>query len=252
MQSVQNKTAIVTGAATGIGKDVAQLFARKGMKVVASDINEEHLNRVVAEIQSEGLQAEAFAADVSDEKQIQDLISFTADTFGSIDIVVNNAGIMDNFMPVTEVQPDQWKKIMDVNLSSIYFMCHHVLPQMLQSGSGNIINVSSVGGLGGGKAGAAYTASKHAVIGLSKNIAYMYAPQGIRCNVIAPGGVETSISETMKPSRFGYERVALGTASVPRMGKPEEIAQLALFLASDESAFINGVTVTADGGWTAY
>lgn len=252
MNTLENKVAIITGTGAGIGKHIALLFAEHGAKVMASDIDEESLRQVVDSIKSKGQQAEAFTADVSSEDQIKKLLQTTRDTWGAIDVIVNNAGIMDDFMPVTEVQPAKWDQIIKVNLDSVYYMCHHAVPQMLEAGKGVIINVASVGGLGGGKAGAAYTASKHGVIGLSKNIAYMYATKGIRCNVIAPGGVDTTIGDKMKPSAFGYERVSLGIGSVPRSGKPEEIADIALFLASDSSAFVNGVVVTADGGWTAY
>jgi NAD(P)-dependent dehydrogenase (short-subunit alcohol dehydrogenase family) len=123
---------------------------------------------------------------------------------------------------------------------------------MLKQGKGVIINVSSIGGLFGARAGVAYTTSKHALIGLTKNIGFQYSQKGIRCNAIAPGGVETNIGDNMKPNQFGYEKLSLGMQTNPRMGKPSEIAELALFLASDKSSFINGTVITADSGWTAY
>ena len=252
MTKIKGRVAIVTGAGAGIGKEIVRVFAAEGARVVASDIDAASLENVVKEIQAQGGDIEGFRADVSDENQIQELLRYTKSRYNSPHILVNNAGIMDDFMPVTEITTEKWNQIFEVNLNSVYFMCHHAIPNMLQESRGNIINIASVGGLGGGKAGAAYTASKHGVIGLSKNVAYMFAMQGIRCNVIAPGGVETTISEKMNPSAFGYERMSMGIGSVPRSGKPLEIAQIALFLASEESSFINGAVITADGGWTAY
>jgi NAD(P)-dependent dehydrogenase (short-subunit alcohol dehydrogenase family) len=142
--------------------------------------------------------------------------------------------------------------VMAVNLNGPFYACRLVVPQMLSQGKGVIINVASIGGLFGSRAGAAYTASKHALIGLSKNIGFMYATQGIRCNVIAPGGVNTQIMKDSVPDIFGSERCFSGGVNMPRMGESEEIATAALFLASDDSSYVNGSVLTVDGGWTAY
>lgn len=131
-------------------------------------------------------------------------------------------------------------------------LARKIIPFMIQAESGNIVNVASIGGLNGARGGAAYTASKFGLVGLSKNIGFMYANKGIRCNVICPGGVDTEITSNQKPNTFGVERIMSGTGNNIRSGSPEEIANIALFLASDESSLINGATIVADAGWTAY
>lgn len=250
---LQGKVAIVTGAGSGIGEAIAKLFAREGAKVVASDIVKERVERVAGEINAEGGAALAVAADVSKAEDVAALVDAAVKEYGAVDILVNNAGIMDNFMPAHEVTDALWEKVFAVNVTGPMRLIRQVLPGMMEKGAGSIINVASVAGVGGARGGAAYTASKHAMVGLTKSVGFMYAHKGIRCNAIAPGGVETNIAETIQnPSAFGYGRHQLGHATIPRMGKPMEIAHVALLLASDEGAFVNGAVIVADGGWTAY
>ena len=179
-------------------------------------------------------------------------LSYTTRSFGTLDILVNNAGIMDNFTPVDAVSDDLWKHIMAVNLDGPFYTCRGAVKIFLEKGCGSIINISSIGGLFGGRAGAAYTASKHGLIGLTKSIGYQYSTKGIRCNAIAPGGVNTNIIHGMEPHPFGYDRMSAGTGNLPESAQPVAIAELALFLASESSSFINGAVMVADGGWTAY
>ncbi|MNO12338.1 Cyclopentanol dehydrogenase [compost metagenome] len=250
---LRDKIAVVTGAASGMGKAIAILYASEGAKVVVSDIKLEAANETVQEIHSAGGEAIAVEADVAVEADIQNLIDTTVKTYGTLDILVNNAGIMDNFEPAGDIADAEWERIFAVNTTSVMRATRKALTVFLPKEKGVILNVASVGGLFGARAGAAYTASKHAVVGFTKNTGYMYAKSGIRCNAIAPGGVETNIGSTMTHiNEFGMGRTQPGMAINPRMGKPEEVVQLALFLASDEAGFINGVVVTADGGWTAY
>ncbi len=247
------KVAVVTGAASGMGKAIAELFAKEGAKVVVSDINLEAANATVEDIKSNGGEAISVLANVAKEGDIQNLINTAVETYGTLDILVNNAGIMDNFEPAGDVKDDNWERIFAVNTTSVMRATRKALPIFLKKQQGIIVNIASVGGLFGARAGAAYTASKHAVIGFTKNTGFMYAQKGIRCNAIAPGGVETNIGSTMTNiNEFGMGCTAPGMAVNPRMGKSEEIAKLALFLASDESSFVNGTVVTADAGWTAY
>jgi len=159
---------------------------------------------------------------------------------------------MDDFVPVDQVTNELWNRIMSININGPFYACREVIPIMLKQGGGSIINISSIGGLHGARAGAAYSASKHALIGLTKNIGFMYAQKGIRCNAIAPGAVNTNIGDGMNPNPFGFERCTSGGANMPRTGEANEIATTALFLASADSSFVNGSVVTADGGWTAY
>ncbi|WP_149094775.1 SDR family oxidoreductase [Paenibacillus terrae] len=250
---LQDKIAVVTGAASGMGKAIAKLYAQEGAKVVVSDINADAATNVVEEIKANGGDAIVVVANVAKEEDIQNLIDTTVDTYGTVDILVNNAGIMDNMEPAGDIKDDQWERIFAINTTSVMRSTRKVLPIFLEKQKGVIVNVASAGGLFGGRAGGAYTASKHAVVGFTKNTGYMYAPQGIRCNAIAPGGVETNINSTITNlNEFGASRQQLGMAINPRLGKPEEIAQVALFLASDESGFVNATVITADAGWTAY
>ncbi|WP_042202221.1 SDR family oxidoreductase [Paenibacillus camerounensis] len=250
---LQNKIAVVTGAASGMGKAIAILYAREGAKVVVSDINEAAAQGTAGEIKSAGGEAIAVKTNVADEADIQALIDTTVSTYGTVDILVNNAGIMDNFEPAGDIKDDQWDKIFAVNTTSVMRATRKVLPIFLEKKAGVIINIASAGGLFGARAGAAYTATKHAVVGFTKNTGFMYAKEGIRCNAIAPGGVETNIGSTMTHiNEFGMGRIQAGLALNPRNGKPDEIAALALFLASDEASFVNAAVITADGGWTAY
>jgi len=250
---LQQKVAVVTGAGAGMGRAIAILFAKEGAKVVAADIQPEAVRATVSEIEANGGTAVAVEADISREEHIQRMIDTAVQSFGTLDILVNNAGIMDNFVPAAEVTDELWEKVFAVNTTGTMRAIRKALPIFLEKGKGVIVNVASVGGLQGSRAGAAYTASKHAVVGLTKNVAFQYALKGIRCNAIAPGGVNTNIGATLRqPNAFGMERATAGIGLNPRAGEPEEIATVALFLASDDASFVNGAVITADAGWTAY
>lgn len=250
---LQNKVAVVTGAGSGMGKAIALLFAKEGARLVVADINLETLNKVITEIIGVGGTATAVMANVAKEKDVQNMIDTAVNKYGTLDILVNNAGIMDNFVPAAELTDELWEKIFAVNVTGLMRAIRKALPIFIKKGAGNIVNIASAGGLMGSRAGAAYTASKHAVIGLTKNVGFQYAKLGIRCNAIAPGAVNTNIGKTIdNPSKFGMERAMAGLNLNPRVGEPEEIAKIALFLSCDDSSFINGAVITADAGWTAY
>ena len=252
MRKLEKKIALITGASSGIGRAMAIAFAREGARSIVVDINEKGVKDVVDAIVSEGNNAWAEVCDVGQALEVRQAVARVIAEFGAIDILVNNAGIMDDFMPAADVEVQQWHHVMNVNLHGAYYFCHEILPAMVERGKGNILNISSVGGIQGSRAGAAYTAAKHGLIGLTKNIAFMYVGKGIRCNAIAPGGVNTNIGASMHPNAFGYERMMTGMATMPRMAAPEEIAAAALFLVSDDGSFVNGEVLVADGGWTAY
>lgn len=253
MKKLENKIAVITGAAAGMGKAIALVYARQGAKLILSDIHEEGLREVAAAIAASGGSAVAVVGDVAVEEDVQQLIDTAVKTYGTIDILVNNAGIMDNFVPAGEVTDDLWERVLNVNLTGPLRLTRKALALFTEKRSGVIINIASIGGLQGSRAGAAYTASKHALIGLTKNVAFQYADQGIRCNAIAPGGVNTSIGETLKsPNELGIKKAMSGASFNPRSGESEEIATVALFLASDDASFVNGAVIIADGGWTAY
>lgn len=250
---LQNKVAIVTGAGSGMGKAIAALYAQEGARVVVSDINEEAAKAVVQEIEADGGKAFVILANVAKEEDVQQLIDQTVSQYGTVDILVNNAGIMDGMEPAADITDERWEKVFAVNTTSVMRTTRKVLPIFLEKKQGVIVNIASAGGLHGGRAGAAYTASKHAVVGFTKNTGYMYAEQGIRCNAIAPGAVATNIGASMTGiNPFGAGRQQQGMAINPRVGTSEEIAKVALFLGSDESSFVNGTVITADAGWSSY
>ena len=252
MKELENKTAIITGAASGMGKAMALLFAAEGAKVIVADLHEKNVNEMVSAIREKNGTATGVVVNVAKEDDVKKMISLAMEQYGSLDVLVNNAGILDNFLPVAEADNATWENVMAVNLNGPFYACRLAVPLMLKKGKGSIINISSVGGLNGSRAGVAYTTSKHALIGLTKNTGYMYGDKGIRCNAIAPGAVNTNIGANMQPSELGYSKLKLGMGTSIRTGEPAEIAELALFLASDRSSLINGTVIIADGGWTAY
>ncbi|MGD0327989.1 MAG: glucose 1-dehydrogenase [Halobacteriota archaeon] len=253
MGRLENKVALVTGASSGIGYQIAKLFAKEGASVVVIARRKERLADLIAQIEADGGKAVAVPSDVMIEDDVQRAVTTAVQRFGKLDIIVNNAGILDKMKPVAEVDDDLWDTVLNTNLMGPMRFFRAAIPEMEKAGGGVFITISSLGGLYGARAGAAYTASKHGVLGLAKNVAFMYANKNIRSNVIAPGGVKTEIgADTAGVSEMGMERFQLGIGTMPRMGEPEEIARLALFLASDEASFINGAVVTADAGWGAY
>lgn len=249
---LKDQVAIITGAGAGMGKAIALRFASEGARVVLSDLHQDRLTETVQLIEAEGGAALALAGDVAQEADVQALFTQAKVTFGQVDILINNAGIMDNFVPAAEVSDELWERVLAVNLTGPLRTMRQALPLFAASGKGVIVNVSSIGGLQGSRAGAAYTAAKHGLIGLTKNVAYQYAKAGVRCNAIAPGGVNTLIMSQSQPHEQGMALAMSGIQANIRMGEAEEIAGVALFLASDDASLVNGAVITADAGWTAY
>lgn len=250
---LEGKVAIVTGAASGMGKAIAEGYAKEGAKVVVSDMNLEGAAAVANALKETGADVIAVQTNVTSTEDLERLFEETKKAFGKLDILVNNAGIMDGMEPVGEISDERWDKIFAVNTTAVMRAMRLAMPIFLEQGHGVIVNNISAGGLYGARAGAAYTASKHAVVGLTKNTAFMYADKNIRCNGIAPGAVMTNIASSMSNvSELGAGRQSLGLGLNPRVGQSEEIANAAIFLGSEEASFVNGQVLTVDGGWTAY
>lgn len=255
MKKLENRVSIVTGAGAGMGKAIALLFAAEGSKVVAADISQSRLDELKKEINSIGGEVTTTIANMANEQDIEAMIQLAVQSYGTLDILVNNAGVMDNFQPVGEVDNETWERVMKINVDGPYKAMRSAIKIFLRNGKGNIVNISSIGGLKGGAAGAAYTTSKHALTGLTRNTGYMYSKMGIRCNGIAPGAINTSISETIDMTKITplvQDRIMSGMALNPRAGEAHEVAQAALFLASDDSSFVNAAMLVVDGGWSAY
>lgn len=253
MGKLVGKVAVVTGGASGMGRQIALLFAKEGAKVIVADIQLEAAEDTVTEIKASNGEALAVVANVMKEDDVQAMIDKAVEAYGTLDILINNAGIMDNFVPAGEITDELWDRVFAINTTGVMRTTRKALPIFEKQESGVIVNIASAGGLFGSRAGAAYTASKHAVVGFTKNVGFQYATKNIRCNAIAPGAVETNIGTTLyAPDEFGQARAMIGMGTNPRVGQASEIAKVALFLASEDASFVNGTVVTADAGWTAY
>lgn len=249
---LDGKISLITGAGSGVGRAMANLFSKNGSRVIVVDVIAERVKQVTNEIGSSN--SIGMVHDLSRKSEVEKMIDETLSSQGRIDILCNNAGIMDGVMPVAEVTDDLWERVMNINLNAPFWATRRVIPKMLQQGGGVIINTASIAGLSAGKSGTPYTVSKHGLIGLTKSTAVFYGNKGIRCNAMVLGGVETAIGlGSNTPNVAGLEiLMKKGAATMPRMGKPEEVANLALFLASEDSSFVNGSCIVIDAGWTAF
>jgi NAD(P)-dependent dehydrogenase (short-subunit alcohol dehydrogenase family) len=243
--------AVITGAASGIGLATARLFAVEGARVVATDVAEQPLADLVRE--TDGIIS--VVGDVSQSDDVDRMIDTAIERFGQLDILCNVAAMRDRFLPVDEMPDDLWRSVLDVNLTGPFQMCRRAIPLMLERGSGCIVNISSTAGLFGSRGGAAYTVSKHGLIGLTKSIAATYGRDGLRCVAVCPGKVVTPSGVSRRAAgihprgQTGLERIE---ASVVRDQQPEEIADIVLFVASDAARGLNGDVIVADAGWTSH
>jgi NAD(P)-dependent dehydrogenase (short-subunit alcohol dehydrogenase family) len=249
----EDKVALVTGGGTGIGRSAALAFANAGAKVVVSGRREKEAFETVALIKKSGGQGTFIKADVSKESDVEVLVAQTISTYGRLDAAFNNAGIEGEVGKQTHEQSlANYRAIMDTNVLGVLLAMKHEISAMLKNGGGSIVNNASVGGLVGFPGAGIYVASKHAVLGLTKTAALEYARQGIRVNAVAPGAIETPMLQrfTGGPGTEFFNQLA-AMHPVGRLGRPEEIAEAVLWLCSDKASFVTGVTLAADGGWTA-
>lgn len=241
MGKLDNKAAIVTGAASGMGKAIAEYYAKEGAKVLLADFNADGAKEVSDQLNNSGATTTSLKVDVSKVEDIETMIDTAVEEFSGLDILVNNAGIMDGFEPVGDITDEKWDKIFDVNTKGTMRAMRKAVNYWLDNDKqGVIVNTISTGGLNGAHAGVAYGASKHAVTALTKNTAFMYAEKGIRVNGIAPGAVATNIGSSIKDvNEFGSARAGVAQGVIPRTGE------------SEDSSFVNGDIIVADGGWTS-
>jgi NAD(P)-dependent dehydrogenase (short-subunit alcohol dehydrogenase family) len=253
--SLKNKVVVVTGATSRMGRAICDVFARDGARVLAVAMGRKRLDELVQYAARYGGEIVPFVGDMTNKEHIVLMIDEAVKLFGRVDVLINNAGIMDDYSPVGEFKDDMFEKVMILNLGAPAYAMRRVIKEFEKQGGGVIINIASVGGLFGCRAGAAYTASKHGLIGLTKNTAYMYSNKNIRCNAICPGSIKQEADSQEFMDRLNDSGKAIaerGMSLVDRPGESEEIADVALFLASEGSSYINGQALVVDGGWTCY
>lgn len=251
-----NKTVVVTGAANGLGKQIATDYVKEGATVIAVDINEKGLQELQDATSAFEGEVLVYAGDISLQETNERMIDYAVEKTGKLDILVNNAGVPGRCEPVGELSNELWNKIISINLQAPMFAMRKAVNVMTEQGNGgNIINISSGSGLVAGRSGVAYTTAKHGLVGLSKNTAYMYLKNKIRVNAIAPGAIQTDILQAFPDdSKFGSERIyaGMGKDAGFEVGEPEDVANLVLFLTSDKAKHITGVVYNIDGGLLSY
>lgn len=246
----EGKAALVTGAAGGMGLAAAMKFAEAGASVVLADKNEELVMKAAKDLADRNYRAIAVACDVSNEAQVKAMVDKAVETFGRLDAAYNNAGVNSPMTDIADLEEEEYDRIMNIDLRSVWLCMKYELKQMRIQGSGAIVNCSSLGGLVGNPGRAAYHAAKHGVLGMTKSAAIEYAPKGIRINAVCPGGIETPMVETMvKTGDFSREEGA-ALAPIGRLGRAEEVADVVLWLCSSASTFVIGQSIAVDGGYT--
>ncbi len=250
---LSDKSIVVTGASSGMGKSIVELFVKEGASVIAVARRKERLDALAESLKNEAGKIVVFAGDVSKREDNEAMIDLAIKEFGKLDVLVNNAGIMDDMAPMAQTSDEKYQSVMTVNVYGPMAAMRKACQVFLAQGNGgNIINVSSVGSMHQA-AGPIYCASKAALNAMSKNTAYMYMKDKIRCNVIAPGGIKTEIGTAMgMPNMEGYGKLSGVLQLAPEQGEATDIANAALFLASDESAYVSGVILPVDGGWISF
>ncbi len=242
------RVALVTGAGSGIGRATAERFALEGAEVAIVDVS--GAEAVAEAIERAGGSALALATDVADAEAVAAMAAKAVDCFGRVDVLVNNAGILDDYLPAADTPDEVWDRVLGVNLRGVFNTCRALIPQMLESGNGAIVNVASTAALVGGNGGAAYTTSKHAIVGFTRQLCFDYASSGVRANTVCPGAVETGMTREIFAAGDAAVMEAVRSAPIGRWAQPDELAGVITFLASDDAAFVQGATYVVDGGFS--
>lgn len=251
MSRLAGKVAVVTGGNAGIGEAIAQAFVREGAAVVITGRRQDELDRVVHEITRRNGKAIAVAGSVTDDRHVQSVVNEAIQRFGSLDILINNAGVGEFGRRLHELDDETWARVLDVNLTGVFRMTRAAVPEMLKQGQGSIVNISSIASLVGIPYLPAYAASKGALDSLTRAIAIDYAKDGVRCNVVNPGLIATPMAAPLMANPEQLNPI-LDRYPIRRPGKPEEVADMVLYLASDEARWVTGGTFTIDGGMTVW
>ncbi len=248
MTTLNGKVAIVTGGSAGIGRATALAVAAEGAAVTVADLNVDEGEAVAAEIRDKGGRAIFVRTDVADDASVAAMVDRTVAEWGGLDLAFNNAGIEGTMGPTHEMDPQNWHRIIAVNLTGVWSSMRHEIPRMLERGGGSIVNCASVAGLVGFAGSSAYTASKHGVVGMTKATALELAEQGIRVNAVCPGVIETEMIRRAVTDNPDMEAGLLGMEPMGRLGRPDEIADAVVWLFSDRSSFVTGQAIAVDGG----
>jgi len=251
MNRLAGKVALVTGGSVGIGEAIAKTFAREGARVVITGRHQDQLDRVVEEIGRQNGQAVAVAGSVTDDRHAHAAVNQAIQHFGALDVLVNNAGVGEFGRRLHELEDETWARVLDVNLTGVFRMTRAAVVEMLKRSRGSIVNISSIASLVGIPLLPAYAASKGALDALTRAVAIDYAKDGIRCNVVNPGLIATPMAAPLMANPEQLDPI-LSHYPIRRPGKPEEVADMVLYLASDEAAWVTGGTFTIDGGMTAW
>jgi NAD(P)-dependent dehydrogenase (short-subunit alcohol dehydrogenase family) len=243
----EEKTAFITGAASGIGRATAIAFAAEGARVVITDRGEVALQETAEQIKAAGGDVLTITCDVSNPDDVAAAVAKAVKAFGRIDFAFNNAGVENKAAPIHEIELKEWDRVLDINLRGTFICMKHEIANMLSQGGGVVVNTSSGAGIRGVAGGASYAASKHAIIGMTKSAALDYAKQKIRVNAVLPGNIATSMMDRFME---GDIQKAIDLEPVGRLGKPEEIAQAVLWMCSDLGGFVTGASIVVDGGWS--